>query len=58
VFFVAAAAAPEDTSGLRIDLSGEGGTPQLSAADRAQLEADIADDAWPVLGIVMARSAW
>ena len=48
VFFVAAAAAPESTSGLRIDLSGEGGTSQLSAADRAQLEADIADDAWPV----------
>jgi hypothetical protein len=48
VYFLAAASAPENASGLRIGVWDDRGNPQLSAADRAELEADIADEVWPV----------
>ncbi len=48
VYFLAAAAAPENASGLRIGVWDDRDNPQLSAADRAQLAADVADEVWPV----------
>jgi hypothetical protein len=48
VYFLAAAAAPEYASGLRIGVWDDRGNPELSAADRAQLAADLADEVWPV----------
>jgi hypothetical protein len=48
VYFLAAAAAPEDASGLRIGVWNDSDNPQVSAADRARVEAEIADEVWPV----------
>jgi hypothetical protein len=48
LYFLAAAAAPENASGLRIGVWDDRGNTQLSAADRAKLEADVADEVWPV----------
>lgn len=46
VYFIAAAAAPESTSGLRV--WNDNGNVPLTAEDRAALDADLAGRAWPV----------
>lgn len=48
LYFLAAAAAPEGAGGLRIGVWDDRGNTQLSAEDRAALEADYAESPWPI----------
>ena len=48
VYFVVSAAAPEGAGGLRIGVWDNRGSVELSAEDRAALEADVAESAWPI----------
>jgi hypothetical protein len=57
VYFLAAAAAPESASGLRIGVWDDRANPQLSAADRARLEAEVADEVWPVRVLLQSVAA-
>jgi hypothetical protein len=48
VYFLVAAAAPQGAGGLRIGVWDDRGDMQLSAEDRAALDAELADSPWPV----------
>ena len=54
VYFIAAAAAPESQSGLRVWNDRDRGNVQLTAEDRAELEADLASRSWPVRVLLRA----
>ena len=48
VYFVAAAAVPPDAGGLRIGVWNDQGSVEVSAEDRAALDANLADEVWPL----------
>jgi hypothetical protein len=48
IYFVAAAAVPPNAGGLRIGVWNDRGTVELTAEDRAALDADLAEASWPV----------
>jgi len=54
VYFLAAAAAPEGAGGLRIGVWDDRGNMQLSAADRAALDAELSESPWIVRVLVDA----
>lgn len=56
VYFVVAAAAPPNAGGIRIGVWDDRGNPEVSAEDRAALEAQLADEVWPIR--VLLQSAF
>src|SRR6185436_16819322 len=54
VYFLAAAAAPEGAGGLRIGVWDDRGNMQLSADDRAALDAELSESPWIVRALVDA----